>query len=63
MAAATISCASVKESILPVNVMVMEGVPCNEQLAQLEVARVSYSALPYIELMGALRQEASKVFS
>jgi 2-methylisocitrate lyase-like PEP mutase family enzyme len=53
----------VKESTLPVNVMVMEGVPSNEKLAQLGVARVSYGALPYIELMSALRQEASKVFS
>jgi 2-methylisocitrate lyase-like PEP mutase family enzyme len=52
----------VKESTLPVNVMVMEGVPSNEKLAQLGVARVSYGALPYIELMRALRQEASKVF-
>ena len=53
----------VNESTLPVNVMVMEGVPSNDKLAQLGVARVSYGALPYIELMGALRREASKVFS
>ena len=49
----------VKESTLPVNVMVMEGVPSNDKLSQLGVARVSYGALPYIELMGALRREAS----
>jgi len=35
----------------------------NEKLAQLGVARVSYGALPYIELMGALRREAGKLFS
>ena len=53
----------VKELTLPVNVMVMEGLPSNENLSQLGVARVSYGALPYIELMGTLRREASKVFS
>ena len=49
----------VKESTLPVNVMVMEGLASNENLSQLGVARVSYGALPYIELMGTLRREAS----
>jgi 2-methylisocitrate lyase-like PEP mutase family enzyme len=53
----------VRASALPVNVMVMEGVPSNDKLAQLGVARVSYGALPYIELMGALRHEASEQFS
>jgi 2-methylisocitrate lyase-like PEP mutase family enzyme len=50
------------ESTLPVNVMVMEGVPSNDKLAQLGVARVSYGALPYIEVLGALRKEAAKLF-
>jgi 2-methylisocitrate lyase-like PEP mutase family enzyme len=53
----------VRESTLSVNVMVMKGVPSNEKLAQLGVARVSYGPLPYIELMGALRHEASEQFS
>ena len=52
-----------KESTLPVNVMVMEGVPSIDKLAQLGVARVSYGAIPYIESIGALRKEASKMFS
>jgi 2-methylisocitrate lyase-like PEP mutase family enzyme len=50
------------ESTLPVNVMVMEGVSSNDKLAQLGVARVSYGALPYIEVLGALRKEAAKLF-
>jgi 2-methylisocitrate lyase-like PEP mutase family enzyme len=50
------------ESALPVNVMVMEGVPSNDKLAQLGVARVSYGAIPYIQVLGSLRKEARKLF-
>jgi 2-methylisocitrate lyase-like PEP mutase family enzyme len=46
---------------LPVNVMVMDGVPPTERLAELGVARVSYGAIPYIRAMKALREEALKV--
>jgi 2-methylisocitrate lyase-like PEP mutase family enzyme len=52
-----------EESTLPVNVMVMEGVPSNDRLAKLGVARVSYGPIPYIETMEALQKKASKLFS
>jgi 2-methylisocitrate lyase-like PEP mutase family enzyme len=43
---------------LPVNVMVMEGVPSNARLAELGIARISYGPIPYIRAMKALEQEA-----
>jgi 2-methylisocitrate lyase-like PEP mutase family enzyme len=52
-----------EETTLPVNVMVMEGVPSNDKLAKLGVARVSYGPIPYIETMEALQKKASKLFS
>ena len=48
---------------LPVNVMVMDGVPSNERLAKLGVARISYGPIPYVSAMRALEQEAKKVLS
>ncbi len=48
---------------LPVNVMVMDGVPANDRLSELGVARISYGPIPYIRAMAALQQEASKVLS
>lgn len=48
---------------LPVNVMVMDGVPSNKRLAGLGVARISYGPIPYIEAMNALKEAARKVFS
>ena len=48
---------------LPVNVMVMDGVPSNERLAKLGVARISYGPIPYVGAMRALQQEAKKVLS
>jgi 2-methylisocitrate lyase-like PEP mutase family enzyme len=48
---------------LPVNVMVMDGVPPNDRLAELGVARISYGPIPYIRAMGALQEEAKKVLS
>src|SRR6516225_9646021 len=46
---------------LPVNVMVMEGVPSTRRLSELGVARVSYGAIPYVRAMKALREDARKV--
>jgi len=46
---------------LPVNVMVMDGVPPNERLSEFGVARISYGAIPYIRAMKALREEALKI--
>jgi 2-methylisocitrate lyase-like PEP mutase family enzyme len=43
---------------LPVNVMVMDGVPSNARLSELGVARISYGPIPYIRAMMALGQEA-----
>jgi 2-methylisocitrate lyase-like PEP mutase family enzyme len=48
---------------LPVNVMVMNGVPSNERLSKLGVARISYGPIPYISAMRVLQQEAKKVLS
>jgi 2-methylisocitrate lyase-like PEP mutase family enzyme len=48
---------------LPVNVMVMDGVPSNERLAKLGVARISYGPIPYISAMKALKEDARKVLS
>lgn len=48
---------------LPVNVMVMGGVPSNERLANLGVARISYGPIPYINAMSALKKDAINVFS
>ena len=48
---------------LPVNVMVMDGVPSNERLSKLGVARISYGPIPYISAMKALKDDARKVLS
>jgi len=47
---------------LPVNVMVMDGVPSNARLSELGVARISYGPIPYIRAMRALGQEARTTF-
>jgi 2-methylisocitrate lyase-like PEP mutase family enzyme len=47
------------ETALPVNVMVMEGVPDNERLAQIGVARISYGPIPYIQAMNGLQEQAT----
>ncbi|MGN7737854.1 isocitrate lyase/PEP mutase family protein [Ensifer sp. 22564] len=51
------------EASLPVNVMVIDGMPSSDELATLGVARVSYGPIPYIETMDALQKKAAKVFS
>jgi 2-methylisocitrate lyase-like PEP mutase family enzyme len=48
---------------LPVNVMYTEGVPSNERLADLGVARVSYGNVPYARAMQAVQKDAEKVLS
>lgn len=48
---------------LPVNVMVMDGVPSNKRLSRLGVARISYGPIPYVEAMDALQKTARKVLS
>jgi 2-methylisocitrate lyase-like PEP mutase family enzyme len=46
---------------LPVNVMVMDGVPPNAQLAEIGVARISYGATPYIDVLESLKQDFLKL--
>jgi 2-methylisocitrate lyase-like PEP mutase family enzyme len=49
--------------MLPVNVMVMDGVPSNARLSELGVARISYGPIPYIRAVKALEQEARTISS
>jgi 2-methylisocitrate lyase-like PEP mutase family enzyme len=51
-----------KGTTLPVNVMVMDGIPDNERLAKIGVARISYGPIPYINTMNTLGQEAAKLY-
>jgi 2-methylisocitrate lyase-like PEP mutase family enzyme len=44
---------------LPVNVMVMDGVPSNDALTALGVSRISYGPIPYIDSIGAIQQQAA----
>ncbi|MBV8189403.1 MAG: isocitrate lyase/phosphoenolpyruvate mutase family protein [Alphaproteobacteria bacterium] len=46
---------------LPVNVMVMEGVPSNARLAKVGVSRISGGPIPYIEVMEALQKTAKGI--
>lgn len=48
---------------LPVNVMMMDGVPSIARLTELGVARISFGAIPYVRAMGALEQDAERVLS
>jgi 2-methylisocitrate lyase-like PEP mutase family enzyme len=43
---------------LPVNVMVMEGVPSATRLGSLGVARISYGPIPYLRAMTSLGEQA-----
>jgi len=48
---------------LPVNIMVMDGVPSNTRLSELGVARISYGPIPFIRAMKALEQDARTALS
>jgi 2-methylisocitrate lyase-like PEP mutase family enzyme len=48
---------------LPVNIMVMDGVPSTDRLSKFGVARVSYGAVPYTEAMKGIGQAARKALS
>jgi 2-methylisocitrate lyase-like PEP mutase family enzyme len=43
-------------SVLPVNVMVMDGVPSPARLGELGVARISWGPIPYIDAMATLQR-------
>jgi len=46
---------------LPVNVMVMDGLPDHERLASIGVSRISYGPIPYIEAMKGVQEQATKL--
>ena len=48
---------------LPVNVMIMDGIPPVDRLRKLGVSRISYGPIPYINAMDTLEQQAEKIFS
>lgn len=50
-----------EDSVLPVNIMMMDGVPSPKRLAVLGAARISYGPIPYIEAQKALTELAKKV--
>ena len=50
-------------SVLPVNVMIMAGVPSPDRLAEMGIARISWGPIPYINTMTTLRQEAQTLLS
>jgi len=50
-----------EESALPINVMVMDGVPDNDRLAQIGVARISYGPIPYLHAMSAVQEQAARL--
>jgi 2-methylisocitrate lyase-like PEP mutase family enzyme len=41
--------------------MVMDGLPDNERLAQIGVARISYGPSPYIQAMNGVRERAARL--
>ena len=52
-----------KSVSLPVNVMVMDGVPSDNRLTEPGVARISYGPIPYIHAMTALKENAKSAHS
>lgn len=50
------------ESELPVNVMMMDGMPTTKRLCQLGVARISHGPISFVRAMEALTKQAKRVF-
>ncbi len=50
-------------SPLPVNIMMMPGVPTPTELAGLGVARISYGPIPYLVALDALKEAGRKALS
>ena len=50
-----------KGASLPINIMVMDGVPSNDRLSELGVSRISYGPIPYGQTLGVLQAAAKKV--
>ncbi|MCE4226613.1 isocitrate lyase/phosphoenolpyruvate mutase family protein [Methylobacterium sp. C25] len=47
---------------LPVNVMVMDGIPAKGRLAEIGVARLSHGANPYVQATATLKDAAHRAF-
>jgi len=52
-----------KLSPIPINIMILPGMPSVKQLTALGVARISYGPGPYCLAMDALKEAGSKIFS
>lgn len=52
-----------ERSPLPVNIFVIPGVPSNQEMADLGVARISYGPGPYRQMIDALRTAANSIYS
>jgi 2-methylisocitrate lyase-like PEP mutase family enzyme len=52
-----------EDAALPVNVMVADGVPDNERLARIGVARISYGPIPYLQAMAGVQERAARLRS
>ena len=50
-------------SPLPVNILVLPDTPTTKTMAELGVARISYGASPYRQMVAALKEAAEKAFS
>lgn len=51
------------DSPLPVNIMVLPDTPPTKTMAELGVARISYGASPYRQMIAALKEAAEKALS
>ena len=51
------------DSPLPVNIMVLPDTPSTNTMAALGVARISYGASPYGQMIAALKEAAEKAFT
>jgi 2-methylisocitrate lyase-like PEP mutase family enzyme len=48
-------------ALLPVNVMVFDGVPSNTELTEIGVARISYGNAPYLEVLRSFERDFLKL--
>ena len=51
------------DSPLPVNIMVLPDTPPTNAMAALGVARISYGASPYLQMIATLKEAAEKAFT
>ena len=48
---------------LPVNVMIMDGIPSTDRLQDCGIARISYGPIPFIESMNVLKENAKNALA